>query len=240
VRRRLLILAALAIAVSACGGGTPAHTTRTISSAPPATTPAATASTPRTPPTRRVHHHHHHYRPAIDPGTLPQTPQLPSAGTPAFHAEMAALWTAIRTGSAPAGRAAFFPETAYAQIKAIGDPESDWSGRLFADFALDVAAAHAVLGSGAAHARLAEVQVPGAHWVAPNVCLNRVGYYEVPNARLVYDESGQTRSLGIASMISWRGVWYVVHLGAVVRQAAVGIVDDPSAGTGTSVPSSTC
>ena len=72
------------------------------------------------------------------------------------------------------------------------------------------------------------------------MCLNRDGYYEVPNARMVYSLGGATRSFGIASMISWRGVWYVVHLGAVVRDAVTGIVDDPSAGAGASVPSSTC
>jgi hypothetical protein len=41
-------------------------------------------------------------------------------------------------------------------------------------------------------------------------------------------------------MISWRGVWYVIHLGAAVRNVAAGVVDDPSEGPGESVPSSTC
>lgn len=155
---------------------------------------------------------------------------------------MRALWIAIRTGSARAARSAFFPEAAYRQVKAIADPAADYTGRLLDDLTLDLAAAHALLGPAAGHAHLLAVRVPigYAHWVPPNVCLNRVGYYEVPNARLVYSEAGQTRSLGIASMISWRGVWYVVHLGAVVRHAAVGIVDAPSSGEGISTPSSTC
>ena len=41
-------------------------------------------------------------------------------------------------------------------------------------------------------------------------------------------------------MISWRGVWYVVHLGEVLRPVVEGVVDDPSTGTGSSAPSSTC
>lgn len=155
---------------------------------------------------------------------------------------MRALWLAIRTGSVRAARPAFFPETAYRQVKAIADPAADYAGRLLGDLGLDLAAAHALLGAAAGHAHLLAVRVPAgyAHWVPPNVCLNRVGYYEVPNARLVYTEAGQTRSIGIASMISWRGVWYVVHLGAVVRRAAVGIVDAPSPGAGISTPSPTC
>jgi hypothetical protein len=76
-----------------------------------------------------------------------------------------------------------------------------------------------------------------AHWVDPGACFNRVGYYEVPNSRVVYRQNGATRSFGIASMISWRGVWYVVHLGSVNSS---GVVDDPSAGPGTPAPSSTC
>jgi hypothetical protein len=76
--------------------------------------------------------------------------------------------------------------------------------------------------------------------VPPGVCYNDVGYYEVPNARVVYLEGGQVRSFGIASMISWRGRWYVVHLGAVLRNADVGVVDEPASGRGTSAYSSTC
>jgi hypothetical protein len=76
--------------------------------------------------------------------------------------------------------------------------------------------------------------------VAPGTCYNRIGYYEVPNSRVLYRQGGVVRSFGIASMISWRGVWYVVHLGAVVRSGVSGTVDDPATGPGVSAPSSTC
>jgi hypothetical protein len=157
---------------------------------------------------------------------------------------MQALFDAVRTGSAqqPA-LAAFFPEAAYAQVKAIADPDADYHGRLVGDYRLDVQAAHALLGAHASSARLISVDVPApyAHWVAPGACYNRIGYYEVPNSRVVYREDGELRSFGIASLISWRGVWYVVHLGAVSRPSAGGgIVDDPSSGRGESAESSTC
>jgi hypothetical protein len=134
---------------------------------------------------------------------------------------------------------AFFPVRAYLQVKAIADARADYANRLVRGFRLDIAAAHALLGSGASTARLQTVSVPAAyaHWVPSGVCYNRVGYWEVPNARVVYSEHGQTRSFGIASMISWRGVWYVVHFGGVLTS---GVVDDPSAGAGVSTPSSTC
>jgi hypothetical protein len=56
----------------------------------------------------------------------------------------------------------------------------------------------------------------------------------------VYQLDGQTRSFGIASLISWRGEWYVVHLGAILRNSAAGEVDEPAVGPGYSVPSRTC
>jgi hypothetical protein len=185
--------------------------------------------------------HPRHPRPRRSPGSLPQTHQLPSADTAAFRAKMASLWDGIRTGSVRPAIPAFFPEGAYVQIKQIGDPRGDWTGRLLADYALDIEAAHELLASGARHARLLGVQVPSdyVHWVDPGACDNGVGYYEVPNSRVIYRQDGAVHSLGIASMISWRGVWYVVHLGAVLRSGG-GEVDDPSLGPGTSAPSSTC
>jgi hypothetical protein len=57
---------------------------------------------------------------------------------------------------------------------------------------------------------------------------------------MVYSLGGGIRSFGIASMISWRGIWYVVHMGAVLHPTGRGVVDDPSGGSGSSAPSSTC
>ncbi len=152
------------------------------------------------------------------------------------------LWRAVLTDQTGEGRSAFFPEAAYAQVKSIGDAAADWEGRLFADYRLDIEAAHQLLGTAAPSTHLIGVTVPAAyaHWVGPAACLNRVGYYEVPNSRVVYRENGEVRSFGIASMISWRGRWYVIHLGYVGKLSIGGRVDDPTTGPGVSVPTSTC
>jgi hypothetical protein len=235
-----IVAGILSACLGGCGGSSSSASTsatvRSTSTVPPptATTTAATTHTSSSPPAPK--------RTQPSPGSLPQTNQLPSGATAAFQAEMDALWNGIRTGSVSAALRAFFPEGAYAQVKAIADPAADYNARLIGDYRLDITAAHALLGAHPSEARLLKVQVPGsyAHWVAPGVCYNRFGYYEVPNSRIVYSANGQTRSFGIASLISWRGVWYVVHLGAVVRAGAGGVVDDPSSGPGTSAPSSTC
>lgn len=199
------------------------------------TTTSTTATTTTLPPTTTST--------TTDPGTLPQTNQFPAAGTAQFNAEMAALWQGIVTGSVTPALPAFFPQSAYVQLKTgIADPAGDWENRLVADYALDIEAAHALLGPDPAQATLVDVSVPEqyGHWIPSGVCANGIGYFEVANSRVVYQLDGQTRSFGIASMISWRGVWYVVHLGAILRNSSGGVVDDPSTGTGTSAPSQTC
>jgi hypothetical protein len=176
------------------------------------------------------------------PPGLPQTRALPSAATPVFQAEMTDLWTAIVTGQPGVAEQSFFPLSAYTKVKAIADPAADWNTRLFGDFRLDVAAAHSYLGAGASSARLLRVIVPSAEaaWINPGVCYNSVGYWHVGGARLVYAQGGQVRSIGIASLISWRGQWYVVHFGAVLRSGTQGIVDEPAAGPGVPGPAGGC
>jgi hypothetical protein len=152
------------------------------------------------------------------------------------------LWTAVLNDRPAAARSVFFPEAAYAQLKSIGDAAADWRDRLDADYRLDIEAAHGLLSTPFGATHLVGISVPGqyAHWVDPGVCENRIGYYEVPNARMVYREHGVVRSFGIASMISWRGRWYVIHLGYEGKLSIGGKVDAPTAGVGVSEPSTAC
>jgi hypothetical protein len=173
---------------------------------------------------------------------LHQTGKRPRANGAVFHAEMTDLWAAVVTGKPELGLPAFFPLVAYEQVKAIADPSADWQNRLVGEFNLDVAAAHELLGRHARHASLVRVIVPEdqASWVDPGVCYNGVGYWHVAGARLVYRAGGQERSIGIASLISWRGRWYVVHFGAVLRTTSGGVVDQPALGPGTPGPPGGC
>jgi hypothetical protein len=173
---------------------------------------------------------------------LHQTRNRPAANSPVFHAEMTDLWAAVVTGRPKLGLSAFFPLVAYEQVKAVADPAADWQNRLVAEFNLDVAAAHELIGQRARHAALLRVIVPEAQasWIDPGVCYNGVGYWHVAGARLVYRVGGRERSIGIASLISWRGRWYVVHFGAVLRTTSGGVVDQPTLGPGTPGPPGGC
>jgi hypothetical protein len=203
------------------------------SSSPPssAVTPAPASPRPSGPPTALPV--------APGAGALPQTRAFPSTHSAAFRAMTQDLWLAVTTGNARLALPAFFPRAAYQKLKAIYDPTGDWDDRLWYDFTLDVGAAHRVVDP---DARLVRVVVAGddAAWVYPGVCANSIGYWHVDGARVVYREHGQERSIGIASLISWRGVWYVVHFGAVLRSVVTGIVDDPEIGPGAAGPAGGC
>jgi len=123
----------------------------------------------------------------------------------------------------------FFPETAYQQVKAIANPASDYKNRLIGFYTLDVHAAHRLLGSGAKDAKLVGVTVPAnqAQWILPGGEQNKLSYYRVYGARLTYTQGGATKSFGLFSLISWRGEWYVVHLGPNPRPKPVGTVYQP-------------
>jgi len=236
LRRRLVAVLApaalVAVLLLALTGGSPSAPARSrvTHTSTGALRPAASAH--RAPPAAQ----------APSPGSLPQTHAYPSATTDQFRTLMAALWSGVVADSLAQARPAFFPEGAYLQLKAIADASADWTDRLLHDYSLDIAAAHALLGSRAATARLVSVEVNASygHWIPPGVCDNGIGYYEMPNARVVYREQGQIRSFGIASMISWRGVWYVVHFGAILRPSDAGTVDDPATGPGVQAYSGTC
>jgi hypothetical protein len=240
-RTRLRRSLVVALAIAVVGGGVAlavlatrssptthaaATSTTTSTTAPPTTTTSSTTTTTTT-----------------DPGTLPQTMQLPASTDPQFTAEMQALWQGVVQGSVTPALPAFFPKTAYVQLKTgIGNAAGDWQNRLVANYALDIGAAHALLGPDPAQAMFVSVSVPEqyGHWIPPGVCANGIGYYEVANSRVVYQLDGVTKSFGLASLISWRGEWYVVHFGAILRSGGGGEVDDPETGTGYSAPSSTC
>jgi hypothetical protein len=172
-------------------------------------------------------------------GQLKQTGAFPSTKSVAFKNAMHDLWLAVTTGNPRLALPAFFPEAAYAQVKGIAYPQADWQYRLWYDFTLDVAAVHDLIGR---DAKLVQVIVPTEYtaWVYPGFCYNSVGYWHAPGARVVYRQGSQLRSFGIASLISWRGNWYVIHFGAVLRDGGYGEVDEPTDGPGIPGPPGGC
>ncbi len=150
-----------------------------------------------------------------DPGLLPQTRDKPSSTSAGFQARAATLFRAIAEDDPKIGMAFFFPVTAYAQVKAVQNPQADWKRRLVSAYERDIHALHERLGARAGEAKLLRVEVPErAKWVEPDEEYNKIGYFRVYGTKLVYasGDGGPERTLGVSSLISWRGEWYVVHL----------------------------
>jgi hypothetical protein len=244
---------AVAVVACLCAGGcggqarpsvetSTSQTTGTVTQTGTTTTGAGVVAAPNRTRPATARRHRVDPCPPRSAAALPQTERVPSANTACFRAVVRALWRGVRKDSERTALYAFFPLPAYEQVKALGDPRGDYIGRLIPDYSVDLHAAHELLGPNPGSARLVGTIVPQGyvHWVPPGACYNRIGYYEVPNSRLLYRLDGQVHSFGIASLISWRGIWYVVHLGAVIRSSFAGIVDNPSDGPGTPTPSLTC
>lgn len=196
-----MVLASGASAVlSSCGGGDPASAPEQPATTSPAPTTTAAPATTTT----------------VDPGTLPQTDERPTGSGPGFDARMTALADAITSGDAARGLPAFFPVAAYEQTKRNTDPTADWENRLLVAFRVDVADARKKLGANAATARLTGVRVPDtAVWVRPGQEYNIGPYWRVYRSQMDFSVDGRNVSIPIESMISWRGQWYVVHLGTI-------------------------
>ena len=216
-------------------GATPSATASrpgpSLTSAPP-TKPAASPS-PHPPASARP------LPVAPGAGRLPQTRAFPDADSVAFRNATDDLWLAVTSDQPNLALPAFFPVRAYEQVKEEFDPAGDWRNRLWVDFADDIAAAHHLTGRGATLVRV-DVPTAQADWIGPGACSNLIGYWHVAGARVVYRRQGQVRSFGIASLISWRGDWYVVHFGAELRDSSEGVVDQPADGPGEPGPPGGC
>ena len=198
----LLFAACLAITIIAFPGhhSPSATTTTTVISLSKTTRPAPPSTTTTT----------------VAPGTLPQTTAFPSTTDPVFLARMRELVAAVASDQPTRALSAFFPLPAYIQVKAIADPVTDWNVRLVANYKIDIGLAHQRLGPDASSAKFESVSLgAGPTWVKPGVELNKGSYWR-DYGTVVYCKVGSvTRYFVITSMISWRGEWYVVHLGVI-------------------------
>jgi hypothetical protein len=156
---------------------------------------------------------------------------------------MSTLFHDIALDSLSRAEKVFFPESAYVDMKTrqIPSPATDYVDRLIGFLRLDLAAYHTTLFSHGPSTFLGvNVNPADATWIHPGWCENSIGYWHVPGVRLVYRQNRVVRSVAVASLISWQGVWYVVHLGPNPRARDVGTVDAPALGRGVPGPAGGC
>lgn len=177
--------------------------------APPAPSPAplpdvAPAPAPPPPPPPP--------EPAVDPGTLPQTEERPRDDDPALLARLQGVAEAIASGDVSRADGAFFPLSAYLQVKDLPKPQQDWETRLMGGFHADLAALHATHGGGAPSNVHLELPAKRVRWVKPGEEYNKIGYHRALFGTLVWEADGAERRVPVKATISWRGQWYLVHL----------------------------
>jgi len=183
---------------------------------------------------------------AISASAASSTPTQTSVEPPfgaSLTSRMLRLTEAIVNDSPGSAINLFFPRAAYVAMKTgeIPRPTADYENRLVAFFYLDVGAYHRLLVGHPATVFIAVNANPRlAAWIPPGACENRVGYWHVPGVRLVVRRGHQTVSVAVDSLISWRGIWYVVHLGPNPRPRNVGTVDGFAVGAGIPGPGGGC
>ncbi len=146
---------------------------------------------------------------------LPQTSERPNDDSPSFRRRLELLVEAIAEDDPQRALPAFFPQLAYARVKAIAKPERDWQWRLVRAYERNIHEYHQRLGASAAGLRLVGVEFDEARvkLMKPHSEGNSLPYYRALRSRLLVEKAdGTTAAFEITSMISWRGEWYVVHL----------------------------
>ena len=84
------------------------------------------------------------------------------------------------------------------------------------DYDQDIRYLHGYLASATGPGTLDYVHVPeAAEWILPGVEYNKGSYYRVYGTVLGCTIGGQIHTFNVASLISWRGEWYVVHLHSI-------------------------
>ncbi len=206
-RRRFAAIGGLVMVAAAAGSVLLMNNGRTPAASRIVPTRATTTTSTTIPPTTTT---------TVDPGTLPQTMDRPTTTDPQFQASLTNFWHAIVTDDPTPAMPFFFPVSAYLQVKSISNPASDWQQRLVAAYQRDIHSLHASLGAAAATAQLTGIDVPPTEqWMLPGSEYNKLSYWRVEGSQVHYLVNGRAATFAVASMISWRGHWYIVHLARI-------------------------
>jgi hypothetical protein len=138
---------------------------------------------------------------------------MPSSTDPVFLAKIHEFWRAVVDGQPSEALGAFFPVTAYIQVKNESYPADDWRYRLLAHYDQAIETLHAQVVSEPRPVVFTGVTVPSAaEWILPGVEFNKGSYWRVLYSTVDYTAGGVAHTLPIISMISWRGEWYLIHI----------------------------
>jgi hypothetical protein len=122
---------------------------------------------------------------------------------------MRTLFGAIAADDPARAQQIFLPRSAFAQIKAVDEPDPLWQ-RLYRAFERDIHALHAQLPPGAEFVRFERSRRRG--WVVVGQEANRLPYWSERHDALVYRSAAGEARIEVRTMIAWGDAWFVTHL----------------------------
>jgi hypothetical protein len=172
--------------------------------------------------------------------SLPQTLTEPSLGAP-LTTLADSLFADIATNNVAGAERLFLPLPIFLRIKQEPNPSGDWRARLLRWFTNDLVVYHHFLfAQGTPRLLRVTTSSRDASVIQPGWCYNKAPYWHLRGVRFVFESGGVIHSVAICSLVSWRGQWYVVHLGPDTRSSDAGALYAPASGAGTPGPPGSC
>jgi hypothetical protein len=154
---------------------------------------------------------HAQLAPAATTGSEKKTEPPPRPASEGAEAPARLLFEAIVQDQPARVESFFFPRDAFLLVKAMAHPERYWD-KLHERFVADIHALHQRTPdlARATFVRL-ELSARGGY-VRPGEEGNRLPYWAARHALLHYRVGDQPRVLEVRVLITWKDVWYVIHL----------------------------
>jgi hypothetical protein len=179
-----------------------------------------------------------------DAGLLPPTADELPTDVASVTSRTVSLWTAIRSDSLSTDMTAFFPVSAYLQMKTgvPSNPPAGYQNCLVALYNMDLGVYRGALGPPPSSAELVSFEVDPslAHWVPPRACANTIGTGTCPISASPTSRASRWRRSGSSSSARSGafGTWFTSALCPGPRARACSEL--PAGGPGTPGPGGGC
>jgi hypothetical protein len=158
--------------------------------------------------------------PETDPGdddpfaVDPENRQKPDLHSERLDDRARHLLDAIATGEAARGDDFFFPRSPFIPLKDVRDP-GRYFDQLLGAYHRDIRELHKSRRDWTSVRLVSFALGTTPTWVAPGREYNKIGYYRTFGAKLRWQAGDSSGAIGISTIISYHGRWFITHLAPI-------------------------